>query len=453
MPNTKQHSAVIRDAKAFDADSLRAKPLDAGVSLVVGKLRGGDGMEKVQGYQFAEGQFSATQARGWLKDRGVASYMFAPADAAAETFAEIRDMEIFEAGTYRGKVYTNKDLDKIIDNFRQSPVEPPLVVGHGEDQEFLKREGLPAAGWLTALKRVGSKLVASFGDVPRVIAEAIERKAYKQRSAEIYHDFQGRGMTLRRVALLGADVPEVKTLSDAVALYGDDDPDYETHEFAAADGDAIVTLPRSAQPTGDKPMPEATNEQPRTFTEDQMQTLINASVQKAVTEQTTKLSEQVTKLTTERDDLKKKSEQHSEAEAKHAAELHKIELERFIEKLKTAGTLPPAFEKMGLIKFMASLDHGEGDDVAVVEFGEKEEKVAQLAWFEKFLEQLPKVVTFEEVAPDASSPDDDDAGKGDLPKTMDDKPVDPESAKLVAKAEAYAEKHECDFETALIAVS
>jgi hypothetical protein len=56
-----------------------------------------------------------------------------------------------------------------------------------------------------------------------VIVDLIRRGAYRRVSAEVYHDFRqegaARGHVLRRVALLGGEIPEIKTLQDVAALY------------------------------------------------------------------------------------------------------------------------------------------------------------------------------------------------------------------------------------------
>ena len=463
MPNPEFHSAQVCDAEDFIADSFQERELSPGVTLVSGRVWVGDnGGLKPQTFRFEASRFSADKARAWLRRRGIRAYTFEPAaedgedPGDAETFAEIRDMEVFEAGTHRGREYTTADLDKMIANQRENDIDPPLVVGHSEDQALLQAEGLPAAGWLTSLKRVGKKLLASFGDVPRVVAEAIQRSAYKKRSVELYQDYAGRGLTLRRVALLGADVPEIKSLSDALAMYGENDPEFQTIEFAAGSGDVVVSVPRSAQkPEGEHLMPDPTQPAPRTFTEDQMKALTKSAVDEAVAAATAQFGEQITALTTERDGLKTESATAKEAEAKHQAQLRRIELERFCETLKADAKLAPAIEKMGVVAFMESLDAGEGEKPLVIEFGEGEEKVdkSQVAWFQAFLEALPKVVEFGEVADDKSAPAEGETKKGELPKKIGDSPVDEDSVKLHEKAEKFAEDHKVSYADALVAVS
>ncbi|GAH91161.1 unnamed protein product, partial [marine sediment metagenome] len=67
------------------------------------------------------------------------------------------------------------------------------------------------------------KLYASFKAVPEKIKEVVNKMAYRFPSVEIYKNFEygGKnfGKVLRRVALLGADIPRIKTLDDISNLY------------------------------------------------------------------------------------------------------------------------------------------------------------------------------------------------------------------------------------------
>jgi len=136
----------------------------------------------------------------------------------------IAGVEIFAAGTHGGREYTEEDLDVVIRNFAElstgdSPVlQPPVVLGHEEDQSLLARSDLPAAGWVKRLYRDGPLLRADLGEVPEEIARLIDQRAYRKVSAELYDDFthDGKrfGPVLRRVALLGGSVPAIKSLAD-----------------------------------------------------------------------------------------------------------------------------------------------------------------------------------------------------------------------------------------------
>lgn len=145
------------------------------------------------------------------------------------SFAECKNVEIFDFSAPEGKQF-EKDADTIVANFNKLGKyhrAPIIVLGHDEDQEFLTKEGLPAAGIIANVKKLGSKLFSDFIDVPKKIADLINLGAYRFVSSEIYKNFffngEFIGPVLRRVALLGADVPKIKGLDDILARYSDSD--------------------------------------------------------------------------------------------------------------------------------------------------------------------------------------------------------------------------------------
>jgi hypothetical protein len=148
----------------------------------------------------------------------------------------VRGADLFASGVYRGKRYTADDLDEIATNFTRlrALLDPPLVLGHEEEQdklaEYLERTDLPAAGWVErvwverypANGGVEATLKGDLIGVPTAVADDIRAGRYRKVSAEIYDDFEddyGRrhGLALRRVGLLGAEVPQVKRIGDLPA--------------------------------------------------------------------------------------------------------------------------------------------------------------------------------------------------------------------------------------------
>lgn len=142
--------------------------------------------------------------------------------------ATIDRVEVFEAGLHQGRPYTVQELDQAVANFHKFAgkngerigikVNPTVVLGHSEDQVLLDNSGLPAAGIVANLWRERTKLLAGFADVPEPVALLVNQRAYRTVSAEFWLDFedQGRhfGLVLKRVALLGAEPPQVKSLAD-----------------------------------------------------------------------------------------------------------------------------------------------------------------------------------------------------------------------------------------------
>ena len=174
----------------------------------------------------SKGYFSHAEA-GPVLDAAITQAMQEYADSAAKNakdgpkFAEVKNVEIFQAGEHReGKLYTATDLDAMAENFDRLKdlLRPPVVAGHEEDQSFLENSGYPSAGRVAKVWREGNTLKADFADVPQTIARLINGRAYNAVSAEVYDDFehggQHYGKALRRVALLGGQLPQIKTLAD-----------------------------------------------------------------------------------------------------------------------------------------------------------------------------------------------------------------------------------------------
>jgi hypothetical protein len=139
--------------------------------------------------------------------------------------AEIPALCIFEHEDGRD-VYDEAALDKIVANFSGEGAEGqirkvkghdlnnPMVLGHGEDQSFLRDSGLPAAGWISKVWREGKRLMGAAVRVPQEVAELIKNRAYRHHSAEFYRDYEGLGPALRRLAILGGEIPAKKTLGE-----------------------------------------------------------------------------------------------------------------------------------------------------------------------------------------------------------------------------------------------
>jgi hypothetical protein len=147
----------------------------------------------------------------------------------AYRLAAVPRVEIFADGIFRGRKYTTDEIDTFIANFnRFGPagldlLSPPIVLGHEEHQRFLEQTDIPAAGVVSRVWREGEQFFADFADVPEPIAALIAAKAYRKCSIEHYdHDRPfdaGDGniygeLILRRIALLGGELPQVKTLAD-----------------------------------------------------------------------------------------------------------------------------------------------------------------------------------------------------------------------------------------------
>ena len=127
-------------------------------------------------------------------------------------------IEIFAVGVWNGITVTPKMLVELANNFTRlsDVIDVYAKLGHNEEQKMT--DGQPALGWASKIWVEGEKLFATMTDVPDIVVEAIEKKLYKNVSIEVLFDVEHKGVqygtVLTAVALLGADMPAVNTLTD-----------------------------------------------------------------------------------------------------------------------------------------------------------------------------------------------------------------------------------------------
>lgn len=124
-------------------------------------------------------------------------------------------VEVFRAGDYGSRgVYTTEDLEAIAADYNPRDHEAPVTLDH-------EQRG-PAHGWVSAVGRVGDRLVATLSRLSPTLVESLRSRAFCKRSIELYRRFAGTGRPyLKAVSFLGAAGPAVKGLADP--LFGDDD--------------------------------------------------------------------------------------------------------------------------------------------------------------------------------------------------------------------------------------
>lgn len=137
----------------------------------------------------------------------------------------VENVPIFASGIWNGVRIKDTDLDSMVTSYEQlkDVLHPPLKLGHSEDQGIVKESGFPSIGWVSELKRVGSQILGTFTDVPQVLADLIKKRAYRFVSPEVlplykYNEKQ-YPWTLWGVAILGNEVPAIKTLGDISAIF------------------------------------------------------------------------------------------------------------------------------------------------------------------------------------------------------------------------------------------
>src|SRR5258708_6034920 len=95
-------------------------------------------------------------------------------------YEQLSGVELFATGEHNGDKYTEKDLDDMVEAFNALDFQPALKSGHTD------APGTPALGYISALRRVGEKLVADLIDVPSEVYKQIRGKKFNRLSAEIY---------------------------------------------------------------------------------------------------------------------------------------------------------------------------------------------------------------------------------------------------------------------------
>ncbi len=359
-------------------------------------------------------------------------------------FMTVLGVPIFQTGRWHGIPYTRDDIDEMIANFRElrpKGFQPTVVVGHEEPDEALNwmdSSGIPSAGDVSGLTRRGDILYADFVDVPELIGRLLNARRYKKISVELItemadpHTEKKYRLVLKRVALLGGEMPEVHTLPE-IPIAMQKNPSTAT-ALAAADTvlfnfqEAKMPEPTTQTPPADGGTPAAPADggEKATGTEELL---------KQLQDSVAKIAEELAGLKTRLDDVEEKLKEPDEESdkapppatpaapgatpaaptpemKKMAAEIKTLKstnkqgkITRELDALKRAGKVPPVLQEAGLASFAASLD-----DDAVRKFGAKTlDGKTPLDAFLTVLSALPVTVKFVETAAagaDAETPED-----------------------------------------------
>jgi len=354
------------------------------------------------------------------------------------------EVEIFRAGRHtdnagQAREWTERDLDQVVSSYDPKLHEAPVVVGHPANDA-------PAYGWVRGLRRAGERLLAKMELVPEFV-EALRQKLYKKRSAAFYADLNGKGLYLRHVGFLGAAPPAVKGLTDATFAEGEalvvefsDDLGWALRDMAEiARGWREYLIAEKGLDVADQVIPSwridnlmaaaeratesnAYNERGARAPKEEKQMsepkgalgrlvawLKGRNVQFQEAEVAGLLEEPAATSYSEAD--VKAREEAAEKRGREAVEkelarkARQTEINAFCETRLKAGKLAPAWFKAGLKEFMEALA-ADG----TFEFGEATDrkKLSPAAWFTQFLEGLPAIISFKELAPGST-----DAGEGE----------------------------------------
>ncbi|MBF0375818.1 MAG: peptidase [Alphaproteobacteria bacterium] len=326
----------------------------------------------------------------------------------------MKPIHCFAAGTHTAMsgaevTITAADLAACATAYDPKVHEAPIVIGH-------PAVDAPAYGWVKALEAdAAGNLMATPDQVEPAFAEAVAGGRYKKVSASFWppkHPANPRPgvWSLRHVGFLGAAAPAVKGLrpvsfaDDATGLV----------EFAW-DGDTATRLGRLLRGLRDWMVDKWGREE----ADKAMDSWLLDSIQESVGQQqfaapspepepkeepmpdgktAADLSAQAAALATRTAELaaREATLQAAEAKARNA------EITAFVEGAVKAGKVLPCHQTF-LVEFAAGLSP-TGEAVC---FAAGEPKTSQLAAFQAYLQALPKIVEFGEVAgADRDLPDD-----------------------------------------------
>jgi len=132
------------------------------------------------------------------------------------------DMEILAVGTWNGIPITRKIMDQMVANFTtfKDLLRVSLKLGHNEEQKIT--DGHPAIGKLDSIWiNEAGVMMGRPVEMPEIVENAIAKHLYTnvsiEASLEVTHKGKNYGAVLTGLALLGADLPAVNTLSDLQA--------------------------------------------------------------------------------------------------------------------------------------------------------------------------------------------------------------------------------------------
>ncbi len=210
--------AIAAMGKGFRGN--KAQIPDADRAGVMAKIR--------SAYKKANGKdMPAEMMHALLDGEDVQGYLF--------DYEQLSGVELFATGEHNGDKYTEKDLDDMVEAFNALDFQPALKSGHTD------APGTPALGYVSALRRVGEKLVADLIDVPSEVYKQIRDKKFNRLSAEIYWNLERAGKTYRRalkaVALLGAGVPGVAGLKPLSAAFAEIEAEVKFYDKPGDDMD------------------------------------------------------------------------------------------------------------------------------------------------------------------------------------------------------------------------
>tara|TARA_R100000805_G_C3619827_1_gene123159 strand:+ start:875 stop:2617 length:1743 start_codon:yes stop_codon:yes gene_type:complete len=261
-------------------------------------------------------------------------------------------IEIFSTGVWNGDKYTKKDLQAMVNNFSKTGFEPPIKLGHNEEQPEMK-DGEPALGYIDKIYMVGTKLLADFKEIPQVLYDAMKRGNYKRVSSEIYWNYKNNGSVLDRVlkavAILGSEIPAVSNLEAIQGLYSKEVGEGQVKQYYSEKESELM--------------------------------------EQDISKEYQQLQEKVKSL----EEANKKA--YSELEEINKAQKEK-RISDFVSEQKESGRVLPNFEK----ELNALLSSATDTKVYSYSKGEETIELSQIDLVEKIFSSMPKLIEFGEIS-------------------------------------------------------
>lgn len=299
--------------------------------------------------------------------------------------------EVFRAGKYPQGDVTPEQVEEIARSYDPAWREAPAVLGHPKDDH-------PAMGWVEAVKAAGGTLLVKFQKLVPEFVEAVRKGLFSKVSVRLLKT--ERGWYLGHVGFLGAALPAVAGLAPIhFEEGGGETVDAEMEFTAAAGGEEGIVMTDAERKA--------------------------AELEERLKAAEAKLEQQQVEFT---------AQLVTERRARAFASV-KADLAARVKDGKLAPSLLP-----GLAEFVVALPDGDSQAIEFTADGKPEKKTPR-ALFLSFLDRLPTVVQFGQVAGRESDPGAQPRSAEFAELDVAGQTVDEESAALHRKALAYQEKH------------
>lgn len=311
---------------------------------------------------------------------------------------DLLGVEIFSTGTFKPSsggtmVVTGEHLDEMVASFGALvPIggfTPVLKLGHADAQRFMgQKDGAPNLGIVSKIRRVRDKIVADFTNVPNAVMDLIRQRRFRNVSVEVVPEIEHEGVTFKNVlvavALLGADLPAVKDLAELATTL------FTKAEIIPVKAENIETY---------------TWEQDNMYSQEQLDALVAAAVDKATKETLASGAADIERLTGERDFAVGDAKTARDEYAAYQGKVANAQAESMIDAAIEAGKLLPK-QKEAAMAFAIKL-------TGTVKFGADSAEKEMSVLFAEFIGGLAPAVDLGEKG--AAGPE-GDAGSGDDPQ-------------------------------------